>query len=304
MWNALEDLFLGNGPIRFVQQQIGLGHEGLFHWIGLLGDTWGIVLVVGLAFWLYGRKTAYAVLAAVALGAIVKLVMTMTFSVPRPSGEEIVVYEQLEIGSFPSGHVFQTLVPWGVLWVRERLPVLIPAVVIVLVGLSRLYLGVHYLGDVVFAVVFAIPFVWGFVVLWKRVQPWLAQRSLGFYAGLTVFAAAAVLASIFVWVDTARRWEILGLVLGVGGALLAEYRWLQYEPPDERKERAKALAIGLAGLLCFAAVSRYLPDTWKLAHLGVAVVLMLWTLLAAPALIQQIVPSQRGRPRQVASEEV
>ena len=218
----LTDVLFGNGPIRAVQEWIGLGHPETFRWLALLGDTWGIMLVLGVAFWLYGRETAYALVGAIALGAVSKLLLSMAFTVPRPAGEEIAVYEQLEISSFPSGHVYQTLIPWGVLYVRERLPLIIPILVVSVVAFSRLYLGVHYLGDLVFAVLFGLLFVWGYVRLFPRVEGWLYRRSAWFYAALVGLGAAGVLASIVFWVDTARRWEILGLVLGTGIALLAE----------------------------------------------------------------------------------
>ena len=297
------DVLFGNGPIRAVQEWIGLGHPEPFRWLALLGDTWGIVAVLGVAFWLYSRETAYALIGAIALGAVSKLLLSMAFTVPRPTGEEIVVYEQIEISSFPSGHVYQTLIPWGVLYVRERLPLIIPVLVVSVVALSRLYLGVHYLGDLVFAVLFGLFFVWAYARLFPRVEGWLYRRSTWFYASLVGLGAAGVLASILFWVDTARRWEILGLVLGAGLALLVERRAVGYRPPTQRSYRAATLAVGFLGLFLFALVNRNLADVWQAAHFITAFLLALWTLLAVPALAPlalrrtRLGEEQHGRPR-------
>lgn len=282
---SLSDFFFGNGPIQAVQEWVGLGHPEPFRWLALLGDTWGIMVVLGVAFWLYGRDTAYALLGAIALGAVSKLLLSMAFSVPRPTGEEIVVYEQLEISSFPSGHVYQTLIPWGVLYVRERLPLVLPLLVVLAVSLSRLYLGVHYLGDLVFAILFGVLFVWGYVRFFPHVQDWFYRRSVRFYVAVTGLSAGGVLASMALWINTARRWEILGLVLGAGVTLIVEHEGVGYRPPARRPQRAVALGIGLLGLLLFALVSRQLADAWRAAHLVVAFALAQWTLLGAPALI-------------------
>jgi undecaprenyl-diphosphatase len=78
---------------------------------------------------------------------------------PRPNGLDIQVVEAgLRDSSFPSGHVLHYVVFWGFVcylwdwhvrhtWLR-RIPVTILATIIGLVGISRIYLGHHWLTDV------------------------------------------------------------------------------------------------------------------------------------------------------------
>lgn len=283
----LEDFLFGNGPIRDVQQFVGRGHADAFRWIGLLGDTWGIMLALGIGMWLYGRNTAYALLGSVALAALSKLVLNLIFDVPRPSGPEIVVYEEYEISSFPSGHVYQTLIPWGVLYVRERLPLIVPVLVISAVGLSRIYLGVHYLGDVLFGIVFGVAFVAAYHFAWKGAEPWLHRRSTTFYAGLTATGVLGVLFTIATRVNTGRRWEIVGLIAGAGFALIVEKKRLDDRTPRPGSPRALAIAVGLAGLIPLAFWMRYISGSEWYVHVAAGLALIVWTLLVAPYFIQR-----------------
>lgn len=61
----------------------------------------------------------------------------------------------MSLPSVPSGHVNTATVLWGLLYARGKIPLWLAAVVVALVGLSRLYLGAHYLADVLGGAVLA-----------------------------------------------------------------------------------------------------------------------------------------------------
>ena len=111
-------------------------------------------------------RSLVTVIVTVAGGLTLNVLMKLAFQRPRPSFDNPLL--TLNTYSFPSGHVTGSTIFYGLClaWVyrrtrllRWRLTALSFAIAaLALVGLSRMYLGVHYLSDVVAA--FAEGIAW------------------------------------------------------------------------------------------------------------------------------------------------
>ncbi len=126
----------------------------------------GILLMAALfAFYLYRRRAHYwviTVLLAVPGGMLLNVLLKYSFQRARPVFEEPLV--TLATYSFPSGHASGATVFYGVLaawfvctqpgWSRRAQVVLGAVLMVTLVALSRVYLGAHYLSDVLAAMAF------------------------------------------------------------------------------------------------------------------------------------------------------
>jgi len=97
-------------------------------------------------------------LAAFAGGGLLDVVLKLVIRRPRPPGAA--AFLQHFSWSFPSGHAMASLIGYGMLayvltllWIHHRSAqiavVLGAALLIIAIGFSRLYLGVHYFSDVV-----------------------------------------------------------------------------------------------------------------------------------------------------------
>jgi len=97
-------------------------------------------------------------LAAFAGGGLLDVVLKLVIRRPRPPGAA--AFLQHFSWSFPSGHAMASLIGYGMLayvltllWIHRRSAqiavVLGAALLIIVIGFSRLYLGVHYFSDVV-----------------------------------------------------------------------------------------------------------------------------------------------------------
>lgn len=100
-------------------------------------------------------------------GGILDWTLKIVIQRPRPSGAAAFLHGQSF--SFPSGHAMGSLLGYGMLayllarfWASRRASrltlITIAAVLIVAIGLSRLYLGVHYFSDVIAG--YAAGLVW------------------------------------------------------------------------------------------------------------------------------------------------
>ncbi len=114
-----------------------------------------LVFSIGLLLWRRGRANDAALIVFAFFGAeVVNAALKLVFHRPRPE----LAFLHLDTYSFPSGHSTAVTAAYGalafLLWpaartARRRVALAAATVcLIVLVGFSRLYLGVHYLSDV------------------------------------------------------------------------------------------------------------------------------------------------------------
>lgn len=117
-----------------------------------------VVLVASAFLWQSRHHYSAAMLWVAVIGSgLINTVLKLTFNRPRP---DVFPWRTQHVGlaSFPSGHAMTSMVVYGTLAfligrlaptrLLRRLTWALAALVVVLVGLSRLYLGVHYPSDV------------------------------------------------------------------------------------------------------------------------------------------------------------
>ncbi len=125
-----------------------------------LHNTAGVLVMAGLlAVYLYRQQAYYwflSVLLAVPGGMLLNVMLKYTFQRARPSFEEPLL--TLATYSFPSGHTAGATFLYGMLaaylvcrwrsWPARVAAGVLAVCMVALVGLSRIYLGAHYLSDV------------------------------------------------------------------------------------------------------------------------------------------------------------
>lgn len=128
--------------------------------VTLLGDTWTITAICGAGALLLALRRRRVLLvawtAAFAGGALLNLALKAAFQRARPELETPLA---AALGwSFPSGHAMGAMVAYGMTayllvmhFGRRAAPFVVAAAssIVLAVGFSRVYLGVHYFSDVV-----------------------------------------------------------------------------------------------------------------------------------------------------------
>ena len=139
--------------------------------LGDAGLLW-IALSLAMLFHKPTRKAGALALGAMILGLIVtNLTIKPLISRPRPWLDWPIVplVTEKDPNSFPSGHTCAAFAA-AMVWVRtlpQKRDRVIAAVMAVLMGLSRLYVGVHYPSDVLAGAVIGALCAW---VIWKVYQ--------------------------------------------------------------------------------------------------------------------------------------
>jgi undecaprenyl-diphosphatase len=120
-----------------------------------------IALVFGLYFiWRRHFYWLSALASSVLGGALLNRLLKYAFHRPRPSFTDPLL--RLTSYSFPSGHTMAATVLYGVIaayfftttsdWRKRTLVIMAASFLILMVGFSRMYLGAHYLSDVLGAI--------------------------------------------------------------------------------------------------------------------------------------------------------
>ncbi len=144
----------------FLERFVGPGMNSVMNVITFLGSaqflTPANLVLIAFAFFIEKNKWLGIKVAAVALTSLLLMFsLKLYFGRPRP---EIPLLEAAAGLSFPSGHAFMSFTFYGLLayflyseikrrWLRLTL-VSISILLILLIGISRIYLRVHYLSDV------------------------------------------------------------------------------------------------------------------------------------------------------------
>lgn len=136
------------------------------------------LVILGLLYLKGLRAECLLLVASTALGYAAREAIKALVTRPRPPAELVEVLEELEGYSFPSGHVFHYVMFFGALLIILRtgkrpgaaswLAQGALAVLILLVGLSRVYLGMHWLGDVIAGYYFGALTLAGTFWAWQR----------------------------------------------------------------------------------------------------------------------------------------
>ncbi len=145
-----------------------------------------MIIATGLTaiLWLRGqRRASYYLLAATIFGLLAPLLMKYGLRIPRPPAAG----ESLGPWSFPSAHVMRTLTLYGFFSIMiartltsdwRWLPYSLAALIVAAVALSRLYLGVHWLTDILASITLGTAWIAFLGIAYHRhVEP-ISRRAL------------------------------------------------------------------------------------------------------------------------------
>ena len=227
------------------------------HWMGYAGF---FLAVMPLIYWSVdkwlGIKLVLALLLAAALNNAIKSVLQE----PRPyqiSRDVSLLLDHYGYG-FPSGHTMVAVVVWGLLAleVKRWQALAIAAVYVLIMGWSRMYLGVHYPHDLIGGIVFGLILLY---VLYHTLDWLLYQvRRLPVRAVIAAFILIGMWSIIFLY-DIDEGAAAAGFVWGAGAGLLIERRRIRFStagPPGQRIVRY-AIGVTLVGSMF------WLMETYK-----------------------------------------
>jgi len=235
--------------------------------ITLLGDEAVFLALALFVFWCTDKKNGYYLLTVGFLGITLNQFLKITCRIPRPWVRDpslTVVEGTMEAASgysFPSGHTQNITGTLGVVATmqKRRLGQILCIAVILLVGFSRMYLGVHTPQDVLVSVAVALVLVFAMQPLFRDIDRnpqrgiWILGALVGFnllfllYATCWPFPADADQEQLAHGVSNAAKLTgaLAGMAIGYG----IEIKKIRFQPQAPVLGQILKLVLGLALVL-------------------------------------------------------
>jgi membrane-associated phospholipid phosphatase len=271
-------------------QQIHPGLHVFFRSFTFLGQPQFYVLVLPLLLWCVDVRLGVRVGVFLLLSSQLNSVLKELFRQPRPSDfDPSLQLAWFEGYGLPSGHAQFVVVFWGAIaaWARRRWLWVLVALLAVLVGFSRVYLGVHFPQDIVAG--------WAIgglsLALYMAVQGGLERRLAELELRWQILLAAGLPLLLFVLSPGKSVATAMGTLAGaaVGFALLRRY--VPFSPAGPMWQRALRFVVGAAVVVPLYAGLEVVPvaeGSW--AYLAFRfccfVLLGMWSTLGAPWLFR------------------
>jgi membrane-associated phospholipid phosphatase len=149
----------------------------------LLGTTEIYLFLITLIYWCYDRKLGVRLAILTALSGWVNDILKLSMQLPRPCWidsrvQMLNLKPELSFG-FPSGHAQMTLPFYGMIcyWLKSWKIRISLIALIFIIGISRLYLGVHFPMDVLGGWLFGLVLLVAIICLDKPISSRIAQSS-------------------------------------------------------------------------------------------------------------------------------
>ena len=162
--------------INFVSFIINTYFTSFFKALTNFGD-WYIptMIIVCIFLFIKNKKYFYILSSGYVFSGLIVFVSKLLIQRPRPIKALIDIPKSF---SFPSGHTLTSIVFYITLWYlltyksnkkTKIITFIITLFIVILIGISRIYLGVHYFSDVVGGIILAIPILFMIINISKKV---------------------------------------------------------------------------------------------------------------------------------------
>ncbi len=239
----------------------------------MLGEETVFILFITYLVWNSSKKRGFAIFSSLALSLVAMGLLKAFIRAPRPFQVlEEISGKRLETAtgySFPSGHTTGAAAFYSALSLtyRKRIVSLLSAAAILAVGLSRMYLGVHWPLDVFGGLALGITgttlLLPRFEAMWED-RPRMMRFTLA--AGAISTAAALILTVLLETglADSVGYMDVMKLLILTGSGYLGFHlseRYNPYETGASAGKRWARYALGVVILLVIQGAKAFLPDT-------------------------------------------
>lgn len=220
--------------------------DQVFIFITRMGESWFYVPLLAIIYWCVHRQYAIRIGLAFLASSFINSGLKAIIGRQRPIGTEGIrsLYTHTAGGtSFPSGHTQNATVFWRTVACCFRyFPVrALGLIIVVSIGISRLYLGVHWPSDVLGGLTFGLLVAEGFA--------WAERRLTTKQKNILLTITGVVIHVACIQLPSYQRLTIAGLFMGAVLGTLWERRFVLFQSNTEVFLQAIKVILGMTGVL-------------------------------------------------------
>jgi membrane-associated phospholipid phosphatase len=191
--------------------------QGLGGWLEIpmklfsfLGTEELFLLALPIIYWSVDANAGLRLGVILLITGGLKDILKLAFHGPRPywfSTQVKALAVEVSFG-VPSGHALIAAGLWGLAASLVKRPWMwiVAVFIIFMIGLSRLYLAVHFPHDVLLGWALGALVLWAFLRLWEAAAAWAKQKSLGQQVGLAFASSVMMLLAGVLAFGSLRGW--------------------------------------------------------------------------------------------------
>ncbi|MGH0668022.1 phosphatase PAP2 family protein [Bacillus paranthracis] len=256
-----------NIDMLFLEWMISLEGSVLtafFKLVSIIANETLYLIVISISYWCVSKRKAFHMIVMLCFSGYIGIVIKEFMKIPRPytyDGIQSLYEKSAASYSFPSTHVQLATTFWGSFMIlyKKRIIWMIGIVFIILVSISRLYLRVHWLSDIIGAVLFSVIVVY----LYTKVTMGLSDRK--FILLQRIILAVSLI--MYVMTNQVDNLKLLGVLTGSTIGIMLENHFINMNESNDFKMQVVKTVLGLSILLVVQLLlKKVIPDMYYLRY--------------------------------------